>query len=112
MRSSLEALEKREKITSGLIFGLEGITDSYQATVTYTRRKDVPFSAPAASVWMLNDGPSDVLLALNKSSFGDAPVRRGELMTFQTPENKIKSMHFSCPSATAAGANVRLWTMR
>lgn len=111
MRTAVESLEKRDKITSGLIFGIDGITDSYMATVT-TLQKDVPFSAPAASVWMLTDGPSDVLLALNKSSFGNAPARRGELMTFQTPENKIKSMHFICPSATAVGARVRLWTMR
>jgi len=112
MRTAMDSLAKRDKITSGLIFGLEGITDSSRSTVTFQQKRNFPFTAPIASIWILNDGPSDVLVALNKSAFGDAPMRRGELMTFQTPENKIKSVHFICPNATAAGAAIRFWTMR
>lgn len=104
-------LDKKDKITSGLIFGLEGITDSFRATVTTAMPRNFPFSAPVDSIWILSDGPSDMYVSLNKSAFGDAPMQWGELMTFQTPEHKIKSVHFEC-RGTAVAAAVRFWTIR
>ena len=90
----------------------EGIADTSRVAILATDNdKRVPFTMPMFSVTMINDGPTSVFMAINKSAYGDAPLQIGETVTVDAHAPKISTVRFRC--ATVGGvATVRLFTVR
>jgi hypothetical protein len=70
----------------------------------------IPFSGPVSSIWVINDGPGAVFVALNKSAFGDAPMAVNEALLFQADDRKIRSVRFV--GRTGTTATVRVFVVR
>lgn len=105
MKALRDCFESKERM-----FGPEALR-VYRANVTMDQRRDFPFFPPKKSVWVVNDGPNNVLVALNNFDFGFSTLRRSEVLTFQFARKTIESVNFTCSNPTAT-ADVRMWAFR